>query len=404
MTRQDIAETAFRVWGRNFYLDTSLSFLARELGVSKTAIYRHFRDKQALKDTMYELFFDHYADYIREGFNKASAGEDSAESLAAMIRVQTEYFARNPWKFIFCLAEVYNDREPENIRDELLKRGIYVLRHRYIARYSAGFPSFAQMITASLIFWVAHFHKNGRKDVSTLDENPGEDEIKALVAFVEKTVFHGLGLERERTEHLDFDSLEASAASRDSEHVENGILFKAVAEAVAEAGPWNASMDMVARRSGLSKSSLYGHFKNKQDMLRRLFVTEFTHIARFANEGIGLSAVPEEQLYLGIFSIASYLRLRPEILTALSWIRTRRLNLGRHASYRPFRVFETIKLVPCRDWEKVPAEIMSHWIMFLIVNILMRPPEGANFADFPNESIRVLYRFVTLGVEGFQIV
>ncbi|MDR1420535.1 MAG: TetR/AcrR family transcriptional regulator [Treponema sp.] len=401
MTQQDIVETAFRVWGRNFYLDTSLSFLARELGVSKTAIYRHFRDKQALKDAMHQRFFDRYADYIRDDFVRASAAGDDAESFSLVLRVQAEYFARNPWEFVFCLAEVYSDREPEKMMEQLLKRGIDMLSHRRAAKYSEGYPSLTQMVTASLIFWIACFHKRNSKDASVLNENPGEDEIKGLVAFVENVITGGLGLKKEKTEKLDFESLETSAGFRDIGNIENGTLFKAVAEAVAEAGPWNVSMDMVARRSGLSKSSLYGHFRNRQDMLRRLFVTEFTHIAKFAREGIELSAVPEEQLYLGLFSIVSYLRQRPEILVAISWIRTRRLNLGRHASYRSFQVFETIRFDLRQDWEKVPAKTISHWLTFLVVNILMHFSEGMNFAGFPNENIRILYRFVTLGVKGF---
>jgi AcrR family transcriptional regulator len=45
-------------------------------------------------------------------------------------------------------------------------------------------------------------------------------------------------------------------------------------------------MEMVARRSGLSKSGLYAHFKNKQDMLNRFFITEFTRIANYAKAQI----------------------------------------------------------------------------------------------------------------------
>ncbi|MDR0602598.1 MAG: TetR/AcrR family transcriptional regulator [Treponema sp.] len=404
MKRQDIVETAFRVWGRNFYVNTSLSDLARELGVSKTAIYRHFRDKQALKDAMRQYFFDCYADYIREDFHRAFAAGDNAEALSIMIRIQTDYFARNPWALVFLLVEIYRDREPEKMIEQFLERGIDMQKHQRFAVYSAGYPSLIQMIVSSFTFWVAHFHKYTGKNTGMLNEYPREDDVEGLVSFVEESITCGLGLEREKTENLGFDALEASAGSRDFGNIEDGGLLEAVAGAVAEAGPWNASMDMVARRSGLSKSSLYGHFRNKQDMLRRLFMTEFTRIAKFAREGIKLSEVPEEQLYLGIFSIASYLRSRPEILIAIDWIRTRRLNLGRPASFRILRIFESIRIDALQGRKKAPAQTVSEWLVFLVVSILMRRPEGMEFADLPNESVRVLYRFIALGVEGFQIL
>jgi hypothetical protein len=44
--------------------------------------------------------------------------------------------------------------------------------------------------------------------------------------------------------------------------------------------------------------------------------------------------------------------------------------------------------------------LMSHWILFLLINILMRPGETKTLK---NEDIRFLYRFITLGVKGFEL-
>jgi len=81
MTKVEVIEAAFKAWGREFYLNTSLSQVARELGVSKPALYRHFCSKQALLDAMTGHFFDDFADFIREGYEKALETGDSGEKI-----------------------------------------------------------------------------------------------------------------------------------------------------------------------------------------------------------------------------------------------------------------------------------------------------------------------------------
>jgi AcrR family transcriptional regulator len=179
-------------------------------------------------------------------------------------------------------------------------------------------------------------------------------------------------------------------------------LLKAVAGAVAQAGPWNASMDMVARRSGISKSGLYAHFKSRADMLAQMFLTEFDRIVDYAELGKSQSPVLEEQFYLAIVGIANYLRSRPEILITLDWIRTRRLDLEIAVPPRIFRLFADIQVKP--GWENEGSELdgepFAQWVLFLIVNTLMRRPEGASFSEVSNMSFRILYKFIVLGIEG----
>jgi AcrR family transcriptional regulator len=189
----------------------------------------------------------------------------------------------------------------------------------------------------------------------------------------------------------------------------------------------------VARRSGLSKSGLYGHFKSKGDMLHRLFMTEFMRIIDFARQGMGRSEVRHEKLYLGIFSIAVYLRSKPDILVAMDWVRTRRHDFVKAAGQATPsaqtggagaggvgdtgcdnavwedgpppefpKIFEDIEINPLQSGEISGVEgkvLVSHWILFLLINILMRPGETKTLK---NEDIRFLFRFITLGIKGFE--
>jgi len=244
---------------------------------------------------------------------------------------------------------------------------------------------------------MSHFHKKFK----TMENPLSDDDIKNINLIIYKTIMCGLKLSAEKVQ-INYEKLEKQIEEL-KPAAEPDPFFKAVAEAVAEAGPWNVSMEMVAKKLGLSKSSLYGHFKNKKDMLRRLFETEFSHIIEYARQGINLSNEPAEQLYLGIFSIALYLRSRPEILISMDWIRTRKLDIGKPKKHLEiFRLFEDLNIESMLNKTEDEKQRISHWILFLIINILSHPVEGISEKKInENEIIRLLYKFITLGLGGF---
>jgi AcrR family transcriptional regulator len=405
MTKTEIIEAAFRVWGRNFYQKTSLSQLAKELGVSKPALYRHFTSKDALIAAMTGRFLDDFTASIQADFELALKAADADEGIFTIVRSITGYFARNVYALIFSLINIYERKLGSTISENLKDRGIDMGKiRRVVEKKYAADPAVLQLLFATLTFLMAHFHKTKE----AFKNFPASEEIKEIITDISEIIKYGLKFPAEKIGALEYEKLEKQVEGTVLD-VEPRPLFRAVAEAVAEAGPWNASMDMVAKRLGLSKSSLYGHFKNKKDMLRRLFIGEFRRIIEFARQGINLSSTPAEQLYLGIFSIAVYFRLRPEILVAIGWIRTRKLDLGKpEKNFEIFRLFEDVDIEAIKGNGEEEKQRISNWILFLLINTLMRPSmlENERQTSFSpknvhNNDIRVLYRFITLGLGGF---
>jgi AcrR family transcriptional regulator len=207
--------------------------------------------------------------------------------------------------------------------------------------------------------------------------------------------------------------------------IEENELLHSVAEAVACAGPWGVSMEMVAKISGLSKSGLYAHFKNKRDMLFQLFATEIERIIGFAEESMKFSPVPAERLYLAIFSIGDYLRSRPDVLIALDWLRTRRIEFPEPAEdkvpSRLYRIFRGLQVSPDVKgrFRNAEGDWIPAWILFLEVTSLMhyarvdkkrftewlsmpkvsrRQFSRKEFSKIPNETFRNLYRLIVRGM------
>jgi AcrR family transcriptional regulator len=435
MTKKEIIEAAYKVWGRELYLSTSLSHVAHELKVCKPALYRHFINKHALLEAMTRYFFDDFTAFVQTGYEDALKKENIDERIFMLIRSITEYYARNVNIFIFSMTKLH-DRELDSfvMAEELSIRGIDLeFFHRSIRREYNFEPLVMRLIFATLTFFMAGFHKKGE----TMIHPPSEKSILKIMCVIGKIIGKGLCYTNEEIDSLDYNELESRIAGTVS-GIEDDPLLKAVAGAVAEAGPWEASMEQVARRSGLSKSSLYCHFKSRQDMLHQLFLTESLRIINFAKQGIKLSQVPQEQLYLGIFSIAEYLRSKPDILVTLDWLRNRRLDLGppgdarygkvrysavhkneAHYSKRHkeppiefLQLFDEVEIKPLQNNESPfkglfagegDNTVISPWILFLIVNTLMRRDQNQILGDVKNTDIRFLYRFITLGIGGFKI-
>jgi AcrR family transcriptional regulator len=262
------------------------------------------------------------------------------------------------------------------------------------------YPAKMQLLLVTVVFCVANFHYEYFKT----DRTPNEEAIKAALDRIEDLIKKGLKMDERKISALDYERLEKQAAGLIGKNKEDNALLKAVAETVAEAGPWDASMEMVAKRSGLSKSGLYAHFKNKQDMLAQLFITEFSKIVNFAKAQIETTTVHEEQLYLAIISIVYYLRSRPEIFVAMDWVKTRQLDLGKAMPGRLYRIIRSIKMEAIRKHDQHFLFWAAQWVIFMIVNTLALWPSRLkeisasekgwtkSAVDVPNESFRVLFR------------
>jgi AcrR family transcriptional regulator len=391
MTKKDIIETALQVWGRDMYKTTSLSHIAQALGVTKPALYRHFPSKKALMEGIYGYYFDHCVNFMRESFDKAAESRGSNQGALLIARTMAEYCARHRHLFIFSLFEVYGPQSRDRvIPEQFALRGLDMGKHWFF-QDTEDYPNRSQLIIPTVFFLVALFHKDRAGD----SPDPTEAEIQSFLSSTEGILSHGLGFDRRLVDALDFGELEKTGNDRLPPEGEG--LLKAVAGAVAQAGPWNASMDMVAKRSGLSKSGLYAHFKSKADMLARMFSAEFDRIVEYAETGKSRSAKPEEQFYLAMAAIAHYLRSRPEILIAMDWIRIRRLDLGLSAPPRAYELFAGIEL---HGPAGLTGETMAQWVFFLIIHTLMRRPGGTSFSDVSDSSFRILYKFIALGIEG----
>jgi AcrR family transcriptional regulator len=408
MKHEDILAAAFRVWGREAYRKMSLTEVAIELGVTKPALYRHFKDKDQLLAAMQTSFFDRYAAAMKAAFPAGLAGTSgSLPLILKLLEVLAGFFGSSPGDLAFMFARIMRFQDVERtFAEELTARGVATDPQ---ADSADPGRNQAQMAVGSCFFMVALFHLDRMHRQAP--QPASQNELSALKASILDLAVQGLGQKsgaaRLATHGLlpagapviDYQALEARARLTEQETAAPDGLLPAVAAVVAEVGSWNASMDMVAKRSGLSKSGLYSHFRSKEDMLLRLFSAEFERISDAMARRLDGQIPSTERLYLAMATAAEYLLARPDILVALDWLRMQRLGLP---DLLPPRLLELFSFLGGQDsglrLVGNSLGLTVRWILFLTIHQLMRCT-GTREASH-EEKLRALHKFLLEGLTG----
>jgi AcrR family transcriptional regulator len=434
MKYNEILAAAFRVWGREAYRKMSLTEVAVELGVTKPALYRHFKDKDQLLAAMHTVFFDRYAGAMKAAFPEGMTGmSSSVPMILHLLEVLAAFFGARPEDLAFMFARIMRNNDVEKIfAAELAARGIQTEEQPEVGTGDTEQArNLTQMAVGSCFFMVALFHLDRLHRQAPLP--PSQSELANLKASILDLAANGLGRGSAKAvaaaeglapvgfptgspngssavAHpvVSYPRLEAKARLTAEETAAPDSLLPAVAAVVAEVGSWNASMEMVARRSGLSKSGLYSHFKSKEDMLVRLFSAEFDRITDALAQRLEGTKQPAERLYLAMATAANYLLARPDILVALNWLRMQRLGVP---DILPPRLLELFSFLGKQDsglrLVSGSLSLTVRWILFLTIHQLMRYSGSAcgtgqtwGTEALPSGRLRSLHQFLLFGLKG----
>jgi AcrR family transcriptional regulator len=366
---------------------------------------------------MHTTFFDRYAKAMKAAFPEGLGGmSSSVPMILRLLETLAEFFGARPEDLAFMFARImrYNDME-KVFATELAARGIQTEDQSGLETEGPDQGrNRTQMAVGTCFFMVALFHLDRMHSQVSLPAS--KNELSALRALILELVSNGLGQKPgvagpapAMIPVIDYTALEAKARLTEMETAAPDGLLPAVAAVVAEVGSWNASMEMVAKRSGLSKSGLYSHFKSKEDMLLRLFSVEFDRItealARRLDMTNPLATTPAERLYLAMATAAGYLLARPDILVALDWLRMQRLGVP---DLLPPRLLELFSFLRDKDSELClvngSLSLTVRWILFLTIHQLMRcsgitgNPENTDVLAVGR--LRNLHQFLLFGLMG----
>ncbi len=340
LTRKSITDAAFLEWGKSCFRHTSLSSLSKALGVTKAALYRHFRGKEQLIGAMEEEFLIRYR-LAGETFRTLAADRPFPEVMRIYADTIFRFFAGDPRQFGFYLYLTFTrpaeaDGEMRRLQAknrELLARKIAEYRPDWNEERLHAATQFIMVIGGGLI-------------VQKLDseESFTAAELESILLRTGDIVLHGFrgtGPYREP----DADRIEALSRIDASEMLPPDRIIEAISEVVAREGIWNASIDKIAGRLGMSKSSLYFYFENRDDMLRSMIEREQERKNELTRARLARCATLEEKLLCFLYTTVHYFLNNHTMLTTFNWLRFQKIpmNMDHRSQERAFRELEFVQ-------------------------------------------------------------
>lgn len=127
-TKEQIVQTAGRHFSEYGYEGTYLESVAKECGITKPAIYYHFKDKASL----YEAVLVKYFSELAQAIEKNTLQDDPRENLSMYVRTFGNYLIATPSFSAIFSREIANDAKslPDSCIAELsktLKRLLQIL-------------------------------------------------------------------------------------------------------------------------------------------------------------------------------------------------------------------------------------------------------------------------------------
>lgn len=276
----------------------SLADVAKAVGVSKTALYRHFSDKEELLREMDSALIDRIVETIN------AAPKSRLELSQAVVR----FFRENVGHFYRIhtrLAEdpLFVESAIASIRDRCpLVGAVFAEADRLGAQKKARFR-LGLLKSAVTVFFASHpqvdclncpevileWHENGLPRLSV----PSDNRLNAL----------------DRACRLD-----------ESELQDETPILEAIASVIAERGIANTTIERIAERMGTAKSSLYFYYKNKEEMLSVLLQNHIRRIENLSGRIVPSGRDLAEQLYISVVLQTNYLILQPNSIPVFNWI------------------------------------------------------------------------------------
>ena len=116
-TKEKILECAFELFKKPRFSDISLSEIAAKVGISKTAIFRHYKNKNELLETMRQRFFEALAEMF-DGFENIEKPYDQKGVQSVIDRV-FDFNEKRPNYLPYYLQTSFTD--------ELLAEGVNLI-------------------------------------------------------------------------------------------------------------------------------------------------------------------------------------------------------------------------------------------------------------------------------------
>ncbi len=314
-TKERILDAAFSFYSKPVFREISLSQIAEKVGITKAAIFKHFKNKDALKQAMQDKMYGDIAEVLCEMQQKYLDLKDQ-EALPLVIQFIAEHIEYLNY-MIVSLEELTED----NLFLLLKKYGVTLLDTIYnedgkIKSLSGYFKSIYASSTMLIFILIRQNIISGKLCTEGIKITDTQDFSKKLSLLIE----HGINGKDANIRMIRLTEIDGICNKSMENLKEIDRILLALARVISAEGITGITVDKVAKELGMAKSSLYTWFSNKNEMIKTLVKDEMKQMYSIMAKNMKEMNTSGERLYVMLQTVLSYLMLRPELLDICRWI------------------------------------------------------------------------------------
>ncbi|MBQ6780298.1 MAG: TetR/AcrR family transcriptional regulator [Treponema sp.] len=324
--RELILDAAFSFYNEPRLSVFSMNELAAKIGISKPAIYRHFKDKDAVLAAMHEQFVSSLSECLLRVQQEEDGGAVPIASVADVV----QFFVEHPYYVNYMIGNLASVEDFEiHLAQELETRGVKSLSGFKYAREKStkniieNFDHYVRTIYCGVTIFI--FIKGREKLIAT--QSPVEEAkqfshnlvsflARGLVETTDKAdILHPLPITPARMAELD-----SLCTITDDMLPPKNRFFEAFASVIRKYKFNGITVERIADELGMAKSSLYEYFDNKNEMIKTLITKELSLLNTIVKENTVEAQTFSEYLYILIRSEFAFFHLRSSLIPICGWL------------------------------------------------------------------------------------
>ncbi len=372
-TKSLILDAAFSFYHEPHFTDFSLNQIAEKVGISKPAIYRHFKNKEALLESMQAHFYDLLAERLIEVQKAAESGKEYSKMPFAET---IQFFAANPEYINYFLSQFsLNENFESQMRAELSTRGVKQATVSINKEWTFSGKNDDQIQAlycgTTFLLFLKIREKMHKCKKAALDDNFGVKLIKFVTDGLRGVAESGAAIFPKEISNERKEELKKICSIDESAFPPEDRIFTALATVIKKFGLTNVTIEKIADELNMAKSSLYFYFDNKNQLIAKLIEKEFSLLNEIIFENISEAKTYSECIYISLLSETNYFLFRPSIIPICQWlIQNTSTQMGSDKSLEVThawenRIAEDVKKIDLGF--RISPEILSLWQGFLPV-------------------------------------
>ncbi len=320
-TKERILDAAFSFFGdASRYAIFTLNEVAEKVGISKTAIYRHFKNKEDLFLEMENFFMDRLVEYL-------SKFKPDGENIVPFAEV-IQFFTENP-DYVNWLMTNYSFRRDfeRELAQNLADRGVssfsgYDIDEdgSVIVKKPEEFIRSEYCGTSIFLFIKLRRHLIDLGEKVTSADDFAKKMVSFLLFGLEKSVKKTDLLYPSKIREERFAELDKISDINEEVLLTEDKIFKALARVIEKHSIYGVTVEKIASELNMAKSSLYEYFDNKNEMIRNVIERQFSVLEMLISENITEARNFTEYMYISMRTEFCFFKIRPSIIPVCTWL------------------------------------------------------------------------------------